>query len=217
MSPPQLPLRFPTPSLIPIRARSRVWNRPPLLPRQHPSLIAIRRRRNEHQCGSLPALEQTRPTPLRPPLCMTMAAILVFFARTETRCGRTTTRCVEWLVLVCCVLFVYASHPTGTQAQGVVPQDEWASFEAALRRPLPISFRINSTFVFANAVRQELQTLVESLRQEQQQREQQATAVASSAAATAVAAAASPPMDLVPRRVSWCEDAWQCTADSTLR
>lgn len=42
--------------------------------------------------------------------------------------------------------------------QGVVPEEEWEEFMATLRKPLPTTFRINTTGQFATSIRKQLQT-----------------------------------------------------------
>lgn len=43
------------------------------------------------------------------------------------------------------------------KAQGVVPDDEWDEFLTALRRPLPVTFRINGRGRFAEALRKTIE------------------------------------------------------------
>lgn len=42
-------------------------------------------------------------------------------------------------------------------AQGIVPDGEWDAFLATLRRPLPVTFRINGSGKFADHLRDKLQ------------------------------------------------------------
>jgi len=96
-----------------------------------------------HMCWRCPALPLV--TACQPGVCVTFCKPPMPFVSVEVwLCHQKS--CLWWFEPYCHALLW----------QGIVPEGEWEDFVDCLRRPLPITFRINGSGKFANQLRGEV-------------------------------------------------------------